>query len=171
MDADPPKADPPQRKRRRLQFSLRTFLIVMTAIPALIWACDHSYRIIEDGDLDVEMRYQAIVAETGRPVRDAIVEVLDEIRSQPVGGPLKTDADGIASRVCPDQICSWHKTALGFGNEFHAGAPWAVRLSAAGYSQTDWIEPNTREYEWRSEYLGNHKARATIRIPLRPLRH
>jgi hypothetical protein len=163
-------SDERKTNRRPFQFSLRTFLIVMTAIPALIWACDCSVVTIEDGRLDVEMRYQAIDSQTGRPVQDATVEILDAIRLPPVAQPLKTDADGFASRTCPDQICSWHTSNLGFRDEFFAGAPWAVRISAKGYCETDWISPNIREYEWKSEYLGNHKARATIRIPLLPLR-
>jgi hypothetical protein len=32
MEADPPKADPPKRKRRWFQFSLRTLMIVVTLL-------------------------------------------------------------------------------------------------------------------------------------------
>ena len=32
MEAEPPKAEPPKRKRRWFQFSLRTLLIVVTCI-------------------------------------------------------------------------------------------------------------------------------------------
>jgi hypothetical protein len=32
MEAEPPKADPPKRKRRRFQFRLRTLMIVVTLL-------------------------------------------------------------------------------------------------------------------------------------------
>jgi len=157
--------------RRPFQFSLRTFLIVITAIPALIWACDRSVMRIEDGDLDVEMRYQAIDLETGSPISGATVEIADgENTTKPLGPPLRTDVGGFASRICKDSMCSWHVSNLGFTNKFYAGGavPWAARLSAAGYERTDWIWAGSKNREWNAEYLGNHKGRVTIRVPLRP---
>jgi hypothetical protein len=38
MEAEPPKADPPKRKRRRFQFSLRT-LMIFTLVVAVACGC------------------------------------------------------------------------------------------------------------------------------------
>ena len=36
MQPEPPKAEPPKRRRRRFQFSLRTLLVVVTALCVLL---------------------------------------------------------------------------------------------------------------------------------------
>src|SRR5262245_32882859 len=121
MDAELPNDDLRSATvKRRLywnQFSLRTFLIVMTITPLLLWACDHSISTIEDGWLDVEMRYQIVDAETGLPIPGATVDFIDdEITSghlQKVTASIMTGADGVAARICHDSGCSWHTSALG----------------------------------------------------------
>ncbi len=55
MPTEPSKADPPKRKRRWIQFSLRSLMIVMTvtalAQPLLIWAWDATRPRIQCSDL------------------------------------------------------------------------------------------------------------------------
>lgn len=144
-------------------------MIVVTIVPPLIWACDRVGYRLEDGTLNVEFRYQVVDAESGAPIVGATVE-FTEADPPPGGGTrlaMTTDGDGIATRTAPDTGCSLKTSNLGFTNEFVVGeGPWALRVSANHYRPTDRFAPNGREYDWKSEYLGNHKARATIRIPL-----
>jgi hypothetical protein len=81
--------------RRWLQCRLRTLLIVVTAIQALVWACDRSGGIIADGRLDVEMRYQDVDAKSGRVVSDATVEFKDEIVELNLGVSPEAAVSGV----------------------------------------------------------------------------
>jgi hypothetical protein len=50
MQADPSKADPPKRKRRWLQFSLRTLLIGITLLAMACWVFEDQWRLIHERD-------------------------------------------------------------------------------------------------------------------------
>jgi hypothetical protein len=173
MDEKANIAEPGKPPRRWFQFRLRTLLIAVTVIPALIWACDRSGVSIGDGWLDVEMRYLVIDANTGQVVPHATVELIDDFKNpNPMQNritPLTTNANGMASRICHGAGCTWRRGMLGLSETFTAGCgvSWVLRISAAGHEPTDWFIPDGREFDWRSEYLGNHKARATISVPLR----
>ncbi len=159
-------------------FSLRSLLLFVTILATLIWAFGRLGETIEDGWLDVEMRYQVVDAATGRALPGATVDFVEDVvkagRLEPVVTMSKTtDADGIAARVCKDSGCSWRTSGLGWSTRFSAGGgvPWALQHARPpATSRPASSTPNTREYDWRSEYLGHGKeARATIRVPLEQL--
>jgi cytoskeletal protein RodZ len=50
MEADPPKTNPPKRKRRWFQFSLRTLFVVVTLIAAACWVVIDRRRLIRERD-------------------------------------------------------------------------------------------------------------------------
>ena len=58
MEAEPPKADPPKRKRRWFQFSLRTLMIGVTLLAALsaavTWVIRDRQRLIRERDEAIE---------------------------------------------------------------------------------------------------------------------
>lgn len=145
---------------------------MVTVIPTLMWVYDRCCVTIGDGWLDVEMAYQVVDAETGRAIPNATVEFIDAFTppnpTQADITALTTNADGMASRISHNAGCSWRTGALGLSEILSAGGgmSWVLRVSSAGYAPTDWFIPNKTEFDWRSEYLGNHKARATIPIPL-----
>jgi hypothetical protein len=50
MESEPPKAEPPKRKRRWLQFSLRTLMIFVTLIATAAWVVADRQRLIRERD-------------------------------------------------------------------------------------------------------------------------
>jgi hypothetical protein len=54
METESPEAEPPKRKRRWFQFSLRTLLIVVTLLaaicPAVVWVVRDRDRLIQERD-------------------------------------------------------------------------------------------------------------------------
>jgi cell division protein FtsB len=54
MQAEPPQADPPKRKRRWFQFSLRTLLILVTLLAvlsaAVTWVIQDRQRLVRERD-------------------------------------------------------------------------------------------------------------------------
>ena len=48
MKAEPPKADPPKRKRRRFQFRLRTLVVGVTLLAVVCAYVAHQARIVRD---------------------------------------------------------------------------------------------------------------------------
>jgi hypothetical protein len=50
MQTEPPKADPPKRKRRWFQFSVRTLMIFVTLIATAAWVVADRQRLIRERD-------------------------------------------------------------------------------------------------------------------------
>jgi hypothetical protein len=50
MEAEPPKVEPPKRKCRWFQFSLRTLLIVVTLAAVACWVVADRQRLIRERD-------------------------------------------------------------------------------------------------------------------------
>jgi hypothetical protein len=48
MEAEPSKAEPPKRKRRRFQFRLRTLMIVVTLLAGVCGYVAHEAKIVRD---------------------------------------------------------------------------------------------------------------------------
>ena len=80
MQTEPSKADPPKRKRRWFQFSLRTLLIGVTLLAVACWGIVDRARLIRERDDALRQARDAKRAEAefvanDRQIAEKLVEV------------------------------------------------------------------------------------------------
>jgi hypothetical protein len=99
------------------------------------------------GGTDLEIEFVVADAETAQPIPGATIHIRAE-----EGGfckerdkqefTLKTDAEGRVRRLCEDCMC--FGTSGPFTDTFAVHLPyWQFQVSAAGYTDSDWIDIDT----------------------------
>jgi hypothetical protein len=74
MPTEPPTAEPPKRKGRRFQFSLRTLFVVVAVIAAASWVITDRRRLARERD-EAERRANAFQTVANNLVRSGIADL------------------------------------------------------------------------------------------------
>jgi hypothetical protein len=70
MQADPPKAEPPKRKRRWFQFRLRTLMIVVTLLATVCAYVSWQMRIVRERQAEVNREVEGRIIGTDDVEKD-----------------------------------------------------------------------------------------------------
>jgi hypothetical protein len=89
MQVDPPDSDPPKRKRRWFQFSLRSLLIVVTLAAMACWVIVDRQRLIRERDdalkrlvdITIQLKNADALAKAGKPWAVYEQEELDALKA------------------------------------------------------------------------------------------
>jgi hypothetical protein len=106
MEAAPPKVDPPKRKRRWFQFSLRTLMIVVTLLAAqcayVAWVVRDRQRLIQERDNVIQERDDALLRLNGPGVSYSRYQLAGEAVTIEVPAGTPPNAVAKVQRLYPD---------------------------------------------------------------------
>jgi hypothetical protein len=168
MDEEPTKAEPPKRKRRWFQFSLRSMLVVVALI--LSSACDRSTDDAGDHRIAPIDRRDPVIANVDKqlevPITNRISPVTASLRVE------KTDVrrgEDFTLVIDVQMAIGWHIYAM--DRRAGAAAPTKIRLQLPKGLETDeiWTSPEPMlspllQGEPVFVYEGNAEFRCPVRI-------
>jgi hypothetical protein len=113
----------------------RTWVLCLIAIPLIVWWLERSLVTYGVGGTDLEIRFLVTDAANGGPIKGAKIAVHSDggfyNESEEKEFELVTGKDGIASRICHDNVCDSTQSWLGFTNPFSVSPPyWSFSVSA-----------------------------------------
>lgn len=147
---------------------------VVLAIPMLVWGYDRICTVYWVGSTDLEIEFRVTDQVTGKPVKGATVAVISAegfyAERDEEAFCLITDDQGLARRVCHDNMCSGASSALGF-TEYSNTVPlpwWQYYAFAAEYEMGEVVELRVPENTRRIIRTGRD-TKLTVNIPLRKI--
>ena len=154
----------------------KRLLVVVIAVPLLVWGYDRVQMIHWVGSTDLEVHFAVTDSATGAPIPGARVEI-----QQAKGGfyedrdekdfVLFSGGDGLASRECRESMCFGTGSGLGFTDTFAVHLPyWRFRVIADGYKSGEWTELDVPRYIRKARRAGPRKAKLVVPVAL-PKRH
>jgi hypothetical protein len=145
------------------------WVFALAAIPLAVCVFDRAQRIYWVGSTDLEVEFVVTDAASGQPVEAAELLVYEEVglyREARHGTfTLVTDEDGIARRICHDNMCSGTDSGLAFTHTYHVAWPdWLIQVSATGYEPSEPVGLWDVREKCQQQHVGPRHDKLTVRL-------